>query len=213
MQVSTISPAPSCSTSRAQATASRPVPHAAAVDVDFPEPRGRLAATRLGSMFTTMHWLPNRRAASRTNSGFAAAAELIETLSQPALSKLRGCRRSVRMPPPTVSGMNTTSAVRRTTSSMIVAALVAGRDVEEHQLVGPFLLVAGGHLDRVAGVAQVQEVGPLDHAAAVDIEAGNDALGEHGDGVVVDSSLTLRVGAQATSTRDFIVRGDRGTVN
>ena len=37
MLVSTISPAPSCSTSRAQATASRPVPLASAVDVDFPD--------------------------------------------------------------------------------------------------------------------------------------------------------------------------------
>ena len=45
-------------------------------------------ATRLGSMFTTMHWLPKRRAASRTNSGCAAAAELIDTLSQPALQQL-----------------------------------------------------------------------------------------------------------------------------
>ena len=71
--------------------------------------------TRLGSMLTTMHWLPNRRAAWRTNSGSRTAAELIETLSAPAFSSAR-MSSSVRMPPPTVSGMKQTSAVRRTTS-------------------------------------------------------------------------------------------------
>ena len=45
------------------------------------------------------------------------AAELIETLSQPANSNWRMSSR-VLIPPPTVSGMNTCSAVRRTTSSM-----------------------------------------------------------------------------------------------
>ena len=69
-------------------------------------------------MFTTMHWLPNRKAASRMNSGFVTAAELIDTLSQPAFSSVR-MSSSVRMPPPTVSGMNTASDVLRTTSSMI----------------------------------------------------------------------------------------------
>jgi hypothetical protein len=74
--------------------------------------------SRLGSMFTTMHWLPNRSAASWTNCGFLTAAELIETLSQPACNNWR-ISSSVRIPPPTVSGMNTTSDVRRTTSRMI----------------------------------------------------------------------------------------------
>ena len=60
-----------------------------------------------------------------------------------------------------------------------VAPFVAGRDVEKDQLVGPFLLVPRGNLDRVAGIAQVQEVGPLDHAAAVDVQTGNHTLGEH----------------------------------
>ena len=69
-------------------------------------------------MFTTMHWLPNRRAASRTNPDRWQAAELIETLSQPALSSAR-ISSIVRIPPPTVSGMKTCSAVRRTTSIMM----------------------------------------------------------------------------------------------
>jgi len=46
------------------------------------------------------------------------AAELIDTLSAPAFSSVR-ISSIVRIPPPTHSGMNTTSAVRRTTSIMI----------------------------------------------------------------------------------------------
>lgn len=60
-----------------------------------------------------------------------------------------------------------------------VAAFVAGRDVEEDQLVGPFLLVTGGHGDGIAGVAEIDEVRPFHDAAAVHVQAGNDAFGEH----------------------------------
>ena len=178
MLVSTISPAPRRSTSRAQATASRPVGNAAAVDVDFPTTSRPSRWTRLGSMLTTMHWLPNRRAAWRTSSGSRTAAELIETLSAPALKSARISSR-LRIPPPTVSGMKQTSAVRRTTSSKIARVLVAGRDVEENQLVGPLLIVTRGHLHRIAGVLEVEEVRPLDHTAVVDVKARNDPLGQH----------------------------------
>ena len=59
-------------------------------------------------------------------------------------------------------------------------ALVAGsRDVEEGHLVGALLVVAAGDLDRIAGIAQIDEVGSLDDPARRDIETGNDALGEH----------------------------------
>ena len=57
-----------------------------------------------------------------------------------------------------------------------VALLVAGGDVEEDQLVGPLAVVPGGHLNRVAGIAQVQELRPLDHAAAFDVQARDDAF-------------------------------------
>ena len=117
MLVRTISPAPSRSTSRAQATASSPV--GTRPPLMWTSQTSRPSrSTRLGSMFTTMHWLPNRRAARRTKSGSRTAAELIETLSAPAFSRARMSSRS-RMPPPTVSGMKQTSAVRRTTSEMI----------------------------------------------------------------------------------------------
>jgi len=51
-------------------------------------------------------------------SGFFIAAELIETLSAPAFNRL--CMLSIDlMPPPTVSGINTSSAVFSTIFTMV----------------------------------------------------------------------------------------------
>ena len=61
-----------------------------------------------------------------------------------------------------------------------VALLVRGGDVEEDDLVGALLLVADSQLDRVARVADVDEVGPLDDPSPVDVEARDDALEDHG---------------------------------
>ena len=55
------------------------------------------------------------------------------------------------------------------------APLVARRDVEEAQLVGSRGVVGARLLDRVAGVLEVDEVDPLDHAAVGDVEARDDA--------------------------------------
>ena len=65
-----------------------------------------------------MHWAPNRRLASCSNVGRRMAAVLMLTLSAPARSNV-STSSALRIPPPTVSGMNTCSAVRRTTSSMV----------------------------------------------------------------------------------------------
>ena len=62
-----------------------------------------------------MHWLPTRLAASLTSFGFLTAAVLIETLSAPAWS-MRRTSSTTEIPPPTVSGMKTCSAVRDSTS-------------------------------------------------------------------------------------------------
>src|SRR5690606_17120751 len=55
-------------------------------------------------MATTIHCEPWYWAASRTSSGLATAALLMETLSAPALSR-RWMSATLRTPPPTVSGM------------------------------------------------------------------------------------------------------------
>ena len=52
-----------------------------------------------------------------------------------------------------------------------VAALVRGGDVEEDELVGALGVVARGELDRIARVADVDEVRALDDAPVVDVEA------------------------------------------
>ena len=61
-----------------------------------------------------------------------------------------------------------------------VAVLVAGRDVEEAELVGAGRIVGGGGLDGIAGIAQADEVDALDDAAVLDVEAGNDTDFQHG---------------------------------
>ena len=56
---------------------------------------------------------------------------------------------------------------------------MAGGDVEEGELVGAGRVVSDRGLHRIAGVAQVDEIDALDHAAVLHVEAGNDADFEH----------------------------------
>jgi hypothetical protein len=69
-------------------------------------------------MATTAHWLPNSSATSLMVSGRLMAAVLSDTLSAPARN-MRRASSTVRIPPPTVRGMNTSSAVWATTSTMV----------------------------------------------------------------------------------------------
>src|SRR6185503_18222955 len=56
-------------------------------------------------------------------------------------------------------------------------------DIEKRELVGALLVVAPRDLDRIPGIAQIDEVDTLDDAALGDVQTGNDALGEaHGFG-------------------------------
>ena len=136
------------------------------------KPDGSAAAVghRRASTDSTMHCEPNRCAPRASSSGRATAAVLTPTLSAPARSS-RSTSSAVRTPPPTVSGMNTCSAVRRTTSYVVARPAAGGGDVEEGQLVGALGVVDAGHLDRVAGVAQVGEVDALDHPPGVHVQA------------------------------------------
>ena len=60
-----------------------------------------------------------------------------------------------------------------------LAPLVGGGDVEEDQLVGALGVVAGRELDRVARIAQTDEVRALDDPPGVDVQARDDALQRH----------------------------------
>ena len=80
----------------------------------------------------------------------------------------------VRTPPPTVNGMKQTSAVRLTTSKQNAAVFVACRDVEETQFVRARSVIGDGALDRISGVAQIDEVDALHNAPVLDVETGDD---------------------------------------
>ena len=203
MDVSRISPAPSASTRWAHADGVDARGGAAAVDEDLEAVTIRAGSTgrALASMATTTHWEPNSVAISETSSGRSTAAEFTDTLSAPARSSRRASS-TVRMPPPMVKGMNTSSAVRAGHLEDGVAGVGRGGDVEEHDLVGALAVVAGGQLDRVAGIDQVDEVDALDDAAGVDVEAGDDSGGPHDvrlRGGLVRSGCQFRYGAAASS--------------
>jgi hypothetical protein len=116
IEFSRISPAPSRTARWDQSTASIPVPVRPPWVVTS-KPLGG-PGRRRASTDSTTHCDPNRSAASPSSSGRATAAVLSETLSAPARSS-RSTSATLRTPPPTVSGMNTCSAVRRTTSYMV----------------------------------------------------------------------------------------------
>ena len=69
-------------------------------------------------MATTTHCEPKRRAHTEMSSGSCMAAELSETLSAPADRSLRTSF-SLRMPPPMVKGMKSSSAQWRASSTMV----------------------------------------------------------------------------------------------
>ena len=100
------------------------------------------------------------------------------TLSAPA-STAAAASSSVRMPPPTASGMNSSRATARIVSASARRALERRGDVEDDELVDAFDVVAARELRRIAGDAQPLEVDALDDLAVADVEAGDDALGEH----------------------------------
>ena len=104
---------------------------------------------------------------------------LIETLSAPARSSGPRVLHRAHPAADADSGMKQTSAVRAITSRIGAAALVAGGDVEEHQLVRARRVIGLGLLDRIAGVAQGEELHALDHAPVLHVQAGDDADLEH----------------------------------
>jgi hypothetical protein len=115
MLVSSTSPAPRRTHSAAHATASRSV----GARPPFTYTRKKPAAgSHLASMLATTHCAPKRHALSVSTAGRATAAELMLTLSAPARSA-SPTSSAVRTPPPTVSGTNSRSAVRATTSHSV----------------------------------------------------------------------------------------------
>src|SRR5438045_1490032 len=112
MEVSRISPAPNLWPSAAHSTASRPEGRRPPwLNTSQPDKPSRLRA----SIASTTHCAPKTSAHRVMRFGSARAAVLTETLSAPCVSSSpMSC--TLRTPPPTASGMNTSSAVRATAS-------------------------------------------------------------------------------------------------
>ena len=110
--------------------------------------------------------------------GWSTAAVLIDTLSAPASSSSR-MSSTVRTPPPTVSGMKQASAVRRTTSSRMPRSSWLAVMSRKQSSSAPGRVIGLRRLDRVAGVAQVDELHALDDAPVLHVEAGDEADLEH----------------------------------
>ena len=60
-----------------------------------------------------------------------------------------------------------------------LAVLVTGGDVEKAQLIGAVGIVGASLGDRITGIDNVNKLNTLDHAAAADIEAGDDTGLKH----------------------------------
>ena len=69
-----------------------------------------------------------------------------------------------------------------------IAGIAGGGDIEESQLIGPLLVIAGRYFDRVARIAQLYKIDTFDHAAARDIKARNNSFSKHGAIVEVSAS-------------------------
>ena len=85
----------------------------------------------------------------------------------------------VRTPPPTVSGMKARLGGALHHVEHDVAVLVARGDVEKGEFVGAGLVIGDRRFDRIAGIAQIDEVDAFDDPAVFHVQAGNDADFEH----------------------------------
>lgn len=64
--------------------------------------------------------------------------------------------------------------------------------MSRREAVRALVVVGFGAFDRISRIAEVQELGAFDDAARVDVEAGNDAFGEHGVGRSQYSVLSIQ---------------------
>ena len=146
------------------------------------------------SIATTQHCRPNRSAMPLRSSGRSTAAVLTETLSAPASSRCQASS-TARTPPPTVSGIDSTSRTRRTVSCWWPRPSGVAETSRMTISSPPGVLVEPRPLGRVAGVAQALEAHALDHAAMADVEAGDDARGQHQPQLQEARQQRLAIGA------------------
>ena len=130
-------------------------------------------------MATTMHWLPNFSAALAHEIAIGDGGGIDRHLVGAGQQQLADVVQSRARRRPPSSGMKQASAVRLTTSKMMPRFSWRRGDVEEAQFVGARRVIGLGGFDRIAGIAQVDEIDALDDAAVLDIETGNEAGLQH----------------------------------
>jgi hypothetical protein len=129
-------------------------------------------------MAATTHCAPNASAARVSNSGSSTAAVLTDTLSAPARSR---ASKSPTARTPAADRQRHEADVSRPRHHVQQRPppLMAGGDVQEHQLIGARRVVGARLLDWVARVAQIEEVDPLHHPPVLHVQAGDHANRQH----------------------------------
>ena len=123
-----------------------------------------------------MHWEPTLFAASATNCGFSTAdgvnADFIG-------ARIEQAANIVNTAHPAADGKRNKYLGRnRFDNGQNQAALIrAGGDVEKSEFVSALAVVAPRNLNRIASIAQIKKIDAFDHAAGVNVQAGNNALG------------------------------------
>lgn len=125
-----------------------------------------------------MHWLPNRSAPSRIRSGLQDRGGIHRSLVRPG-----------QQHPADVVGGADAAADRQRDKDLFrgppyhlhhrSAGVAARGDIEEHQFIGALRVVVPGDFDRIARIDQVDEIDPLDHAAAGHVHTGYDSFCQH----------------------------------
>ena len=125
-----------------------------------------------------MHWLPKRLAQRSTSLRVGDGGGVEGGLVGAGLEETANV---VLAADAAADGEGDEDVVGGAADHVVDGLALVGRGgyVKEHQLVGLLLAVEAGKLDGVAGVAEVDEGDAFDDAAAVDVEAGDDAFGKH----------------------------------
>src|SRR3974390_1835122 len=114
------------------------------------------------------------------SDGLESAAVFRLTLSAPASTAAAPPARP--RPEPSADGERDEELARHCANRICQrpALLDRGGDIEDDELVDAFAVVAPGELRGIARRAQALEVDALDHLPVAHVEAGDDALRDHG---------------------------------
>ena len=69
------------------------------------------------------------------------------------------------------------------------AFLLRGTDIQKYQFIGPLGSIIFSKLDRVTGIAEVFKVDAFDGSTGLDVQTGDDPLGQHATIVVSSDQL------------------------